>query len=78
MAGFMSGPLGFASTTGALIKGAAQGANEQLAEGRMQARQDDLMQEVWQNKADNAVKQYNEDKKNYSKHDYLRYFTVAG
>lgn len=59
----MGGNLGFLSTTGALIKGAAQEGNAQMAEARTQERQDDLMQQqVWANKADNNVKQWNEQK----------------
>lgn len=65
--GFMAGPLGFASTIGAAIGGAARQANEQFAEQRVQERQDDLMQQqVWMNKADNAAKQHNEENKAYS------------
>lgn len=81
MAGFMSGGLGFSSTVGSLVAGAARQANEVFSEQRQQQRQDDIMQnEVWQNKTDNNIKQYNTNKADFSYRErfYNSIKTISG
>jgi hypothetical protein len=72
MAGFMSHGLGFNSTMGAFIGGAARQANELYAEDRAQQRQDDILQQAWAADADKAAQKYNDKKQGYADQISLR------
>jgi len=72
VAGFMSGPLGFSSTIGAAIGGAARQANELFAEDRAKQRQDDILDQARAADADKAAQKWNAQKQEYSKQLMLR------
>lgn len=59
MAGFMSPGLGFASTVGAFIGGAAHQINQNIEQQRNQDRQDDL---IWMNKFERSRLEYEKEK----------------
>lgn len=60
MAGFLSPGLGFSSTIGAAITGAARQANTMLDEQRKQERQDDILNDAWAHDFDTNSKKYND------------------
>lgn len=63
MAGFLSPGLGFSSTIGAAITGAARQANTMLDEQRKQERQDDILNDAWAINFDNNSKKYDDLKR---------------
>jgi hypothetical protein len=68
----MSHGLGFNSTMGAFIGGAARQANELYAEDRAQQRQDDILQQAWAADADKAAQKWNDKKSSYSQLSAVR------
>jgi len=77
MAGFMGAGLGFSSTIGSAITGAARQGNELFAENRAQQRQDDILQQAWAADADKAAQKWNAQKQDYAQQKALRDTLVA-
>ena len=73
----MAGPLGFSSTIGAAVTGAARQGNELFAENRAQQRQDDILQQAWAADADKAAQKWNAQKSSYADQVALRQSILA-